>query len=66
MNEAAEAGFVFAAVMGGETSFGGNEVVVIMTKDPAQPAAPSNDKVERWKAITSCREIFRSGFTEVG
>jgi DNA-binding protein YbaB len=40
MNEAAEAGFVFAAVMGGETSFGGNEVVVIMTKDPAQPAAP--------------------------
>jgi len=33
MNEAAAAGFVFAAVMGGETGFGGNEVVVVMTKD---------------------------------
>ena len=34
MNEAADAGYVFAAVMGGETGFGGNEVVVIMMKDP--------------------------------
>lgn len=32
MNEAAEAGFRFGGVMGGETSFGGSEVVVIMTK----------------------------------
>ena len=35
MNEAADAGFVFAAVMGGETGFGGSEVVVVMIKDPA-------------------------------
>lgn len=40
MNEAADAGFVFAAVMGGETSFGGNEVVVVMTKEPSKPAEP--------------------------
>lgn len=32
MNEAAEAGFRFGGVMGGETSFGGSEVLVIMTK----------------------------------
>jgi len=38
MNEAADAGFVFAAAMGGETGFGGNEVVVIMIKDSAAPA----------------------------
>ena len=34
MQEAAEAGFRFAAVMGGETSFGGKEVVVLMQKTP--------------------------------
>lgn len=32
MQEAAEAGYRFAAVMGGETSFGGKEVVVLMQK----------------------------------
>jgi hypothetical protein len=34
MQEAGEAGFRFAAVMGGETSFGGKEVVVLMQKAP--------------------------------
>ena len=32
MNEAAEAGYRLAAVMGGDTSFGGSEAVVIMTR----------------------------------
>ncbi len=32
MNEAAEAGYVLAGVMGGETAFGGKEVVVVMIK----------------------------------
>jgi hypothetical protein len=32
MQEAAAAGFRFGGTMGGETAFGGNEVVVIMTK----------------------------------
>jgi hypothetical protein len=32
MNAAAEAGFRFAAVMGGDTAFGGSEVVVVMTQ----------------------------------
>jgi hypothetical protein len=34
MNDAAEAGYRFAAVMGGDTSFGGSEVVVLMTRVP--------------------------------
>jgi hypothetical protein len=34
MQEAAEAGFRFVCVMGGETTVGGNEVVVIMGKAP--------------------------------
>ncbi|MGH9310245.1 MAG: hypothetical protein ACRD1U_12775 [Vicinamibacterales bacterium] len=35
MNEAADAGFRFGGVMGGETSFGGSEVVIIMSKSAA-------------------------------
>ena len=35
MNEASALGFRFAAVMGGETSFGGKETVVIMERDGA-------------------------------
>ena len=34
MNAAAERGFQFAAVMGGETAFGGSEAVVVMQKNP--------------------------------
>ena len=35
MTEAAQSGFRFGGVMGGETSFGGSEVVVVMWRDPA-------------------------------
>jgi hypothetical protein len=38
MNTAAEAGYVFAAVMGGETAFGGSEAIVVMQKNP-KPSA---------------------------
>jgi hypothetical protein len=38
MNEAADAGFVFADVMGGQTAVGGKEVVVVMIKTSAGPA----------------------------
>lgn len=37
MNDAAEAGFRFAGVMGGDTAFGGSEVVVLMTRTSDQP-----------------------------
>jgi len=36
LNDAAEVGFRFRAVMGGETTFGGKEVVVVMSKDEAK------------------------------
>jgi hypothetical protein len=36
MNEAADAGFSFGAVMGGETAVGGHEVVLVMIKDPTK------------------------------
>jgi hypothetical protein len=35
MQEAADAGFQYSGVMGGETSFGGSEVVVVMTRTAA-------------------------------
>ena len=38
MNAAAEAGYEFAAVMGGSTAFGGNEAVVVMQKIPTRSA----------------------------
>jgi hypothetical protein len=34
MSQAADAGFRFEGTMGGETSFGGSEVVVVMSRDP--------------------------------
>jgi hypothetical protein len=34
MSEAAQSGYRFGGVMGGETSFGGSEVVVVMWRDP--------------------------------
>src|SRR5688572_19692224 len=35
LNEAADAGFRFAAVMGGETAIGGKEVVAVVTRNGA-------------------------------
>jgi hypothetical protein len=43
MNQAADAGFRYGGVMGGETAFGGSEVVVVMHKDPA------NEQRERFQ-----------------
>ena len=34
LNQAADAGYVFSSVMGGQTGMGGKEVVVVMTKKP--------------------------------
>lgn len=34
LNDAAEAGFRYQAVMGGETAFGGSEVVVVLGRNP--------------------------------
>jgi hypothetical protein len=56
MNAAAEAGYAFAAVMGGETAFGGNETVVVMQKDP-KPSAMSYKLLAANKTGTIHKEI---------
>jgi hypothetical protein len=38
LNEAGDAGYEFVAVMGGETGFGGSEVVVVMVRRAETPA----------------------------
>ena len=39
MNQAADSGFLFASVMGGDVAAGGKEVVVVMQKDAATTAS---------------------------
>jgi hypothetical protein len=60
MNEAAEAGFRFAAVMGGDTAFGGSEVVVIMTRTPDQPRVQYR-LLATGKTSTMEKELQRAG-----
>jgi hypothetical protein len=51
LNEAADAGFVFSSVMGGETGIGGKEVVVVMTKKAG--GAPSEGR--KYKLLATSR-----------
>ena len=39
LNEAADEGYAFSGVMGGESAFGGKEVIVVMVKNLAAPSA---------------------------
>lgn len=57
MQEAAAAGFRFGGTMGGETAFGGNEVVVIMTKAGAAPARYEYRLLATSKTSTMQREL---------
>jgi hypothetical protein len=50
MNQAADAGFVFGGVMGGESSVGGKEVIVVMMKDTDTPAA-----IRKYKLLATSR-----------
>ncbi|MBI1762727.1 MAG: hypothetical protein HYR56_14930 [Acidobacteria bacterium] len=72
MNETAAAGFRFASVMGGETSFGGNEAVVVMSKKLED--APANGRYQ-YKLLATNKtstmqkemgEAGNGGFTYVG
>jgi hypothetical protein len=51
MNEASGAGYQFRAVMGGETGFGGKEVVVVMTKEIGSESRPK----KRYKLLATSR-----------
>ena len=57
LNEAAEAGFRFQAFMGGETAFGGNEVVVLMQKIGSGPARFWSKLLATSKTSTMQKEL---------
>ena len=50
LNEAAEEGYVFSNVMGGQSAFGGKEVVVVMTKTSAE-----NSPVRHYKLLATSK-----------
>jgi hypothetical protein len=60
MQEAADAGYRFAGVMGGETSFGGSEVVVVLTKT-ASPGRYSYRLLATSKTSTMQKEMQEAG-----
>lgn len=68
MNAAAELGYEFAAVMGGETAFGGSEAVVVMQKNP-KPSAKGYKLLATNKTGTMQKEMRAAaelGFHYVG
>jgi uncharacterized protein (DUF849 family) len=68
MNAAADAGYVYAAVMGGETAFGGTEAVVVMQKNPT-PASMAYKLLATNKTGTMQKEMRAAaelGFAYVG
>ncbi len=64
LNEAAAAGFRFASVMGGETSFGGNEAVVVMSKKTDD--APANGRFQYKLLATSKTSTMQKEMSETG
>lgn len=62
MNAAAAEGYVFAGVMGGDSAFGGSEVITIMKKDPAAATAGRKYKlVATSKTSTMEKELNQAG-----
>jgi hypothetical protein len=51
MNQAANAGFVFGGVMGGQTAFGGKEALVIMKKNTTAVTSPNR----KYKLLATSR-----------
>ncbi len=62
MNQAADAGFRFGGVMGGETSFGGSEVVAILYRNPgAEPGRYRYKLLATSKTSTMQKEMQEAG-----
>ena len=61
MSEAAAAGFRFGGTMGGETAFGGNEVVVVMTRVAAAAPRYEYRLLATSKTSTMQRELQEAG-----
>jgi hypothetical protein len=61
MNEAAAAGYRFAGVMGGDTAFGGSEVVVLMTRNPGGASVFRYKLLATSKTSTMQKEMQEAG-----
>ena len=61
MNEASEAGFHFGGVMGGETAFGGKEVVVIMVRQQGEKKRFAYQLLATTKTSTMQKELQAAG-----
>jgi hypothetical protein len=62
LNAAAAEGYVFAGVVGGESSFGGSEVIMVMKKDSGGSTAPRKYKlVATSKTSTMEKELNQLG-----
>ena len=61
MNDAASAGFRFAGVMGGETTIGGSEVVVVMTRGAEAKPIFQYKLLATSKTSTMQKELQESG-----
>lgn len=62
LQQAADAGFRFSSVMGGETSFGGSEVVVVMSRPAGTTAARYEYRLlATGKTSTMQKEIQEAG-----
>lgn len=61
MNEAAEAGFEFSDTMGGQTAFGGKEVLVVMTKNTNAPGKKKYKLLATSKTSTMQKEMSAMG-----
>jgi hypothetical protein len=57
MNEAAEAGYVYQSIMGGETAFGGKEAIVIMGRNGAANSQKSYRLLAASKTSTLEKEM---------
>lgn len=61
MNQAGDAGYVYSAVMGGETAFGGKEAVVVMAKASDQDAKRRYRLLATNKTSTMQKELQAAG-----
>lgn len=61
MNEAADAGFEFNSTMGGQTAFGGKEVLVVMAKGSGSPVKKKYKLLATSKTSTMQKEMSEMG-----
>lgn len=61
LNEAAEAGFRFVAIMGGETAMGGKETVTVMGRHAGQPSRVLYKLLATSKTSTMQKELQEAG-----